>query len=51
MFRMMGKNWISSIPLIALLYVAVVCASDNIGILSLVFGVCKLKIILNYLCC
>jgi len=47
---MMGKAWNFSVPFIAL-YSAVVHATSNSGILSLVFGICELKIILNYLCC
>ena len=48
---MPGKDWNFAVPLIALVYVAVVFVTSNTGILSLVFGVCELKIILNYLCC
>ena len=48
---MMGKDWNFSVPFVALVYVAVVHATSNTGILSLVFGVCELKIILNHLCC
>jgi len=51
MIRMMGKAWNFSVPYIALVYSEVVCATSNSGILSLVFGICELKIILNYLCC
>jgi len=47
----MGKAWNFSVPFIALVYAAVVHATSKSGILSLDFGICELKIILNYLCC